>query len=85
MSTSKIPSPPPGSYTSPQPAYTPPNSAPPISWKWVGAWIGTWIVLAAIAEIPQTENLAAALAITVAVSASYVYLQSAMTSSLNLG
>lgn len=40
--------------------------------KWVVGILGTWFVLTAMTEIPATADLAAALAISVAITASFV-------------
>ena len=65
-------------FGNPPDAPVEPSATLPIStWKWAGAWLGTWLVLAAVAEMPQTSDLAAALAITIAFSVSMVILPKA--------
>ena len=59
------------------------STAPPINWKWVGAWLGTWLILAGMAEVEVTTELAKTFAITIAIAASFSYLlpQSGSTTS----
>lgn len=50
------------------------NDVQPLTWKWAGAWVATWIVLAGLAELDDTRELAAAFAVSAAFAASVLFL-----------
>lgn len=54
------------------------NDAPELSWRWVAGVAGLWFVLAAGAEIPAFADITAALAISIAIAATYRYAPAAL-------
>lgn len=44
----------------------------PLSWRWVAAYAGLWIVLSIGAEQQGTADVAAALAWSIAIAATYI-------------
>lgn len=54
------------------PPVDPPHS--PVDKRWVIGYFGTWFILSALAENPGTAEFAGVLALTIAVSMSFVLL-----------
>jgi hypothetical protein len=59
-------------YQSPSAVNQPPSKD--INAKWLFGWAGSWLVLVGLAELPQSETLAAALALSIAFGVSIVLL-----------
>lgn len=57
------------------PASQPPASrVAPVGMKWFYGFCGTWIVLAGLAELNDTQEFAAGLAVSIAIMASFLLL-----------